>query len=218
MIGILGGTFDPIHYGHLRTALEVQQELSLSEVRFIPCGQPPHRPAPLATALQRLSMVRAAIAVHEAFVLDDREIKRDGPSYMVETLKSLKQDFPQESLCLILGTDAFNGIAQWHRWRTIFDYANVVVMQRPEMKHLDSKHLDSKHHVEINKHLLSQLKNRIVDADNLSTHENGAICFVSVTQLDISATKIRQQWQQGKDVQFLLPDSVLKLMQQQDIY
>lgn len=208
MIGILGGTFDPIHYGHLRTALDVQQRLSLREVRFIPCGQPPHRRAPLATPLQRLAMVRAAIAGQKTFVLDDREIKRDGPSYMVETLRSLKQDFKQESLCLILGTDAFNGLAEWHQWRTIFDYANVVVMQRPEMKHP----------LELNKHLLTQLKNRIVDADNLSTRENGAICFVPVTQLDISATKIRQQWQQGKDVQFLLPDSVLKLMQQQDIY
>lgn len=208
MIGILGGTFDPIHYGHLRTALEVQQKLSLSEVRFIPCGQPPHRRAPVATPLQRLAMVRAAISGQESFVLDDREIKRDGPSYMVETLESLKRDLPKESLCLILGTDAFNGLAQWYRWQTIFDYANVVVMQRPEMKRPH----------ELNKHLLTQLKNRIVEADNLRTCENGAICFVPVTQLDISATKIRQQWQQGKDVQFLLPDSVLKLMQQQDIY
>ena len=208
MIGILGGTFDPIHYGHLRTALEVKQKLSLKEVRFIPCGQPPHRPAPFATPIQRLAMVRAAIAEQEAFVLDDREIKRDGPSYMVETLKSLKQDFQQESLCLILGTDAFNGLAQWYQWQTIFDYANIVVMQRPEMRHP----------IKLNKHLLNQFKNSVVDADNLSTRENGAVCFVPVTQLDISATKIRQQWQQGKDVQFLLPDSVLKLMQQQDIY
>lgn len=208
MIGILGGTFDPIHYGHLRTALDVQQRLFLSEVRFIPCGQPPHRQAPVATPLQRLAMVRAAIADTRSFVLDDREMKRDGPSYMVDTLKSLKRDFKDDVLCLLLGTDAFNGLAQWHQWQTIFDFANIVVMQRPEMIG----------QVELNKRLLAELKHRIVDADSLKKHTNGAVCFVPVTQLDISATKIRQQWQQGKDVQFLLPDSVLKLMQQQDIY
>ena len=208
MIGILGGTFDPIHYGHLRTALDVQQRLSLSEVRFVPCGQPPHRDAPIATALQRLAMVRASVAPQSSFVVDDREMKRNGPSYMVETLKSLKCDFSGKTLCLLLGTDAFNGLAQWHQWQSIFDYANIVVMQRP----------DFKLQIELNKHLLAQLKNRIVDADNLKTHKNGAVCFVPVTQLDISATHIRQQWRQGKDVKFLLPDSVLKLMQQQDIY
>lgn len=208
MIGILGGTFDPVHYGHLRTALDVQQQLSLREVRFIPCGQPPHRYAPVASASQRLAMVRAAIAVRESFVADDREMKRDGPSYMVDTLKSLKHDFKSESLCLLLGTDAFNGLAQWYQWQDIFDFANIAVMQRPRMESP----------VELNQRLLAQLKKRIVDADNLKTHKNGAVCFVQVTQLDISATEIRQQWQQGKDIQFLLPDSVLKLMQQQDIY
>lgn len=218
MIGILGGTFDPIHYGHLRTALDVQQCLSLREVRFIPCGQPPHRQAPLATPLQRLAMVRAAIAARKSFVLDDREIKRDGPSYMVDTLKSLKHDFEDETLCLLLGTDAFNSLAQWHQWQTLFDFANIVVMQRPEIKGHAASNLDVLNHTEINKGLLAQLKNRVVASDSLKTHANGAITFIPVTQLDISATSIRQQWQQGKDIQFLLPDSVLTLIQQQDIY
>ena len=208
MIGILGGTFDPIHYGHLRTALDVQQRLSLDEVRFIPCGEPAHRNAPIAEPLQRLAMVRAAIAGQARFTADDREIRRDGPSYMVDTLISLKQDFKTEPLSLILGTDAFNGLAQWYQWQKIFDLANIVVMQRPAIKG----------QVELNKRLMAQLKHRFVDADNLKTRQNGGICFVPVTQLDISATKIRQQWQQNKDIQFLLPDSVLTLIQQQNIY
>ncbi|MCK5386650.1 MAG: nicotinate-nucleotide adenylyltransferase [Gammaproteobacteria bacterium] len=208
MIGILGGTFDPIHYGHLRTALDVQQRLSLDEVRFIPCGEPAHRNAPIAEPLQRLAMVRAAIAGQARFTADDREIRRDGPSYMVDTLISLKQDFKTEPLSLILGTDAFNGLAQWYQWQKIFDLANIVVMQRPARKG----------QVELNKRLMAQLKHRFVDADNLKTRQNGGICFVPVTQLDISATKIRQQWQQNKDIQFLLPDSVLTLIQQQNIY
>lgn len=208
MIGILGGTFDPIHNGHLRTALDVQQRLSLKEVRFIPCGEPPHRIKPVAEPTQRLAMVRAAIAGQEKFTLDDREIQRKGPSYMVDTLASLKQDFKDESLCLILGMDAFNGLQQWYQWQRIFDLANIVVMQRPDMKG----------QVELNKRQLLLVKDRLLDVDALKRKQNGGIAFVPVTQLDISATMIRQQWQQGKDIQFLLPDSVLTLIRQQNIY
>ena len=208
MIGILGGTFDPVHYGHLRSALDVQQCLSLDEIRFIPCGEPPHRTKPVAQPLQRLTMVRAAIAGVKGFTVDDRELRRDGPSYMVDTLISLKRDFKSETLCLILGTDAFNGLAQWHQWQDIFDLANIVVMQRPDITGT----------VELNKRLLAQLKHRIVDADNLKRNQHGAICFVPVTQLDISATVIRQYWQESKSIKFFLPDSVLTLIQQQNIY
>lgn len=208
MIGILGGTFDPIHFGHLRTALDVQESLSLDEVRFIPCGEPPHRMKPVAEPLQRLAMVRAAIAGQKYFTVDDREISRTGPSYMVDTLASLKQDFQSESLCLLLGTDAFNGLEQWHQWNDIFDLANIVVMQRP----------DRYGKLELNKRLLTLLKNRIVDSGDFTHHQNGAVCFVPVTQLDISATTIRQYWQDNKSIQFFLPDSVLTLIQQQNIY
>lgn len=208
MIGILGGTFDPIHYGHLRTALDVQQALSLDEVRFIPCGEPPHRNKPLADPLQRLSMVRAAIAGQEKFTVDDREIRRNGPSYMVDTLASLKQDFKDESLCLIIGTDAFNSLDQWYQWQRIFDLSNIVVMRRPAGEGQSG----------LNKRVYKQVKHRVVDKDELTKKQNGGICFVSVTQLDISATVIRQLWHQGNDIQFFLPDSVLRLIQQQNIY
>ena len=208
MIGILGGTFDPIHHGHLRTALDVQQCLALDEVRFIPCGEPAHRNKPIAEPLQRLAMVRAATAGQDKFTVDDREIRRDGPSYMVDTLTSLKKELKGETLCLILGVDAFNGLAQWHQWEKIFELSNIAIMQRPT----------TNGQFEINKALMKQLKERFVDADNLEAQKNGAICFVPVTQLDISATKIRQQWQRNKDIQFFLPDSVLTLIQQQNIY
>ena len=208
MIGILGGTFDPIHYGHLRTALDVQQCLSLSEVRFIPCGEPPHRNKPFAEPLQRLAMVRAAISAEKTFIADDREIRRHGPSYMVDTLASLKKDFKSESLCLILGTDAFNGLEQWYQWQRIFELANIAVMQRPTCHGK----------LELNKRILKLLEQRIVDAYNLKRYNNGKICFIPVTQLDISATTIRQYWQENKSIQFFLPDSVLTLIQQQNIY
>lgn len=208
MIGILGGTFDPIHFGHLRTALDVQQHLSLDEVRFIPCGEPAHRNKPVAEPLQRLAMVRAAISGQKKFRVDDREIRRDGPSYMVDTLTSLKQDFKEQSLCLILGSDAFNGLAQWYQWEKIFDLANIVVMRRPDV---DGK-------TTINKQLFKLIKHRLLDVDDLKRKQNGGISFVPVTQLEISATTIRQQWQQCNDIQFFLPDSVLTLIQQQNIY
>ncbi len=208
MIGILGGTFDPIHFGHLRTALDVQQCLSLDEVRFIPCGEPAHRSKPIAEPLQRLAMVRAAIAGQEKFTVDDREIRRDGPSYMVDTLTSLKQDFKDQSLCLILGTDAFNGLAQWYQWESIFELANIVVMRRADV---DGKAI-------INKQLFKLIKHRLLDVDDLKRKDNGGISFVPVTQLEISATVIRQQWQQCNEIQFFLPDSVLTLIQQQNIY
>jgi len=208
MIGVLGGTFDPIHYGHLRTALDVQQRLALDEVRFIPCGEPPHRNKPVAEPLQRLAMVRAAIAGQNKFIADDREIRRRGPSYMVDTLSSLKKDFKDKSLCLILGSDAFNGLEQWYQWNKIFDLANIVVMRRPS---IDGQ-------AKINKHLFSKIKGRMVDVDDLNKKQNGGVAFVPVTQLEISATEIRRQWQECKDIQFFLPDSVLTLIQQQNIY
>lgn len=208
MIGIFGGTFDPIHYGHLRTALDVQQALSLREVRFIPCGEPPHRAKPIAEPLQRLAMVRAAIAGQANFSVDDREIRRRGPSYMVDTLASLKDDLNSESLCLILGTDAFNGLPQWHCWQDIFNLANIVVMQRPAYNKA----------IDMDENLSSFVQQRQVNPEELTTKQQGAICWVPVTQLAISATAIRQQWQQGKDIRFYTPDAVLTLIRQQNIY
>lgn len=208
MIGILGGTFDPIHNGHVQTALDVQQCLSLDEIRFIPCGEPPHRQAPLASPLQRLSMVRAAIAGQEKFVADDREIRRQGQSYMLDTLISLKQDFKNETFCLLLGSDAFRGLEQWYQWNKIFDFANIVIMQRPETGG-DIKLSDT---------FYSKIKHRFVGVDKFKEKRNGGICFVPVTQIDISSTYIRQQWYQNNDIQFLLPEPVLTLIQQQNIY
>ena len=116
-IGLFGGTFDPIHYGHLRTAFELWQELRLTEVRFMPTGSPPHREQPYASPEMRLSMVKAAVASQPAFVVDDREVRRTGVSYSVDTLTEVRKEFPDRSLCLLLGMDAFLGLPNWHRWR-----------------------------------------------------------------------------------------------------
>ena len=117
LIGVLGGTFDPIHFGHLRPALEILQALELDEIRFVPCRIPAHRATPSITAEQRLALVRLATAGQPGFVADDRELRRAGPSYMVDTLTSLRAEVGDAPLCLILGTDAFRELLSWRRWR-----------------------------------------------------------------------------------------------------
>ncbi len=131
MIGIFGGTFDPVHYGHLRPALEVQQALGLAEVRFVPLAEAVHRGQPAGTAAQRLAMVRAAVAGQPGFVVDDREIRRGGRSYTLDTLKDMRAEKPQTPLCLFVGGDAFEEFLTWHEPLGILDLAHVVVMRRP---------------------------------------------------------------------------------------
>ena len=130
-IGIFGGTFDPIHYGHLRTAFELLQALRLTEVRFMPAGNPPHRESPVANAEVRLQMVMAATEGQHGFLVDDREIRREGPSYSVDTLATLRAEHPDRSLCLIVGMDAFLGLPKWYQWREILQLSHVVVAHRP---------------------------------------------------------------------------------------
>ena len=128
MIGIFGGTFDPIHFGHLRCALEIAEQLELSEVRMLPCGQPPHRTAPQAAPEQRRQALELALAGQSLLSLDTRELERPGPSYMVDTLVALRAEVGQRSLCLILGQDAFNGLASWDRWELVPELACVQVV------------------------------------------------------------------------------------------
>ena len=122
-IGIFGGTFDPIHYGHLRTAFEMLQALQLTEIRFFPSGDPPHRGETYADAVSRAEMVRVAIMQQPGFTIDDRELRRDGPSYTIDTLAELREELPGHSLSLIVGMDAFLGLETWHRWDEILGLA-----------------------------------------------------------------------------------------------
>jgi len=127
LIGINGGTFDPIHYGHLRPALEVQQQLGLDQVLFVPCYQPVHRVLPQASAEQRSTMIELAIENQPSFKLEKTEIERGGPSYMVDTLASLKQRKPETSLVLMMGTDTFAQFHRWHDWQGILQLANLAI-------------------------------------------------------------------------------------------
>ncbi|MDH3954815.1 MAG: nicotinate-nucleotide adenylyltransferase [Gammaproteobacteria bacterium] len=196
-IGILGGTFDPIHYGHLRTAFELLQTLHFEEVRFIPCGSPPHRGVTFAPATLRLDMVRLATRNEPNFVVDDRELRREGPSYSIDTLASLREEFPDRSLCLITGMDAFLGLPTWHRWDEILDFAHIVVAHRPGWRAPDEGALGAllaEYRAEYEKDLREKLQ--------------GSIYVHAVTQLEIASTGIRKLVADGYDPRYLMPDSV----------
>lgn len=207
MIGIFGGTFDPVHFGHLRPALEVQQALHLQEVRFIPAGQPPHRDQPFASSTQRLAMLKAAIVDQPGFVVDERELRRPGPSYMVDTLVSLRSEMETEPLCLILGYDAFLGLTSWHQWQRLIELAHLVITHRPGWNHDD-----------LPDELQSLLQQHAMATMKLAEVPAGGISFVEVTQLDISATRIREQIRVGQDVRYLLPESVYEMIREQNLY
>lgn len=200
MIGIYGGTFDPVHFGHLRTALEVREALHLDEVRFIPCRQPPHRAEPVASPQLRVEMLRQAVADEAGFVVDTREIDRPGPSYMIDTLASLRAELGAATpLGLILGEDAFLGLPGWHRWRELTDFAHLVVMTRPGAP------------AEWPAALATHLHDRMAaDANSLRAAPCGSVRFQPVTALDISATRIRELLRAGRSARYLLPDAVLE--------
>lgn len=206
-IGLLGGTFDPIHFGHLRTALELQQALDLAEVRFIPCYQPVHRKLPIATPEQRLAMVRCAIRDEPALTVDDCEIQRQTPSYSVETLEILRQKYPETPLCLIMGIDAFLGFPSWHRYNDILSLAHLIIAHRPQYQIPSSG-------------IVTVLLKERLKQDPIAIHEKlgGYILLHPVTPLEISATDIRKQIATGKNPRYLLPDSAYQYIQQHGVY
>jgi nicotinate-nucleotide adenylyltransferase len=206
-IGIFGGTFDPIHYGHLRTAFELQQALRLGEIRFLPAGNPPHRDQTIASTEQRVAMVSAAIAGQPGFILDDRETRREGPSYSVDTLATLRADFPQRPLCLIIGMDAFLGLPKWHQWRDILQLSHLVVAHRPGWRAPTMGPLGEL--------LVDRGTGRI---DDLHEALAGRIYIHAVTQLEISSTEVRKLIAAGRDPRYLMPDSVRDIIEKSGCY
>lgn len=206
-MGVFGGTFDPVHYGHLRTAFEMLQALRFDEVRFIPCGDPPHRRRTYADAIRRFEMVRVATEGQPGFVVDDRELLREGPSYSVDTLAALRSEFPSRSLALIIGMDAFLGLPGWYQWREILQLAHIVVANRPGWRAPDKGPLG--------KLLADRGTHRIED---LHQTKSGHIFIHDVTQLEISSTEIRELVAAGRDPRFLMPDTVRDVIKSSGCY
>ncbi|GFZ60439.1 putative nicotinate-nucleotide adenylyltransferase [Pseudomonas amygdali pv. eriobotryae] len=206
-IGMLGGTFDPVHIGHLRGALEVAELLELDELRLTPSARPPHRDMPSVTAEDRLAMVQSAVAGVSPLTVDDRELKRDKPSYTLDTLESMRAELaPQDQLFLLLGWDAFCGLPTWHRWEELLEHCHIVVLQRPDA---DSESPDA---------MRNLLAARAVSDPKALKGPGGHITFVWQTPLSVSATQIRQLLASGKSVRFLVPDAVLAYIDARGLY
>ncbi|MDD5391206.1 MAG: nicotinate-nucleotide adenylyltransferase [Gallionellaceae bacterium] len=212
-LALLGGTFDPIHFGHLRLAEELAEVLEIEQVRFIPAGRPPHRGQPRAEARHRLEMARLAIASNPRFVLDEREFHRAAPSYSVDTLSDLRAELPVATpLVLFMGADAFMGLTTWHEWRRLFELAHIAVAHRPGFSAAawEDALPDSL------RRLLA--KQRVEQAGEILEKPAGRIFLHSITQLDISASQIRDRALRGKSLRYLLPDAVIAYLNENHLY
>ena len=209
-LGIFGGTFDPIHCGHLRLAEEMADAIGLERVVFIPAGQPPHRQQPRIAARHRFEMVRRAVEGNPRFAVDDREVSSPNPSYTVDTLTALRAEWgPEQALWLLLGADAFHGLPQWHRWQQLFELANIAVASRPTGANVATEHLPEPLQREVSKRQLSDVS---------GAGPAGAVLRQQMTPLDISATAIRATLARQRSVRYLLPDAVLNYINEHQLY
>ena len=200
-IGVFGGTFDPVHFGHLRIALDALESLGLDQVRLIPLAHAVHRDQPEAPGALRLQMLQAAVAGRDDLVADDRELRRAGPSYTIDTLRSLRIDFPSATLWLLLGSDAFAGFSSWRDPEGILATANIAVLQRPGHGARKDAQASAK---------------QTQDPPNAPLH--GQVVFCPVTQLDIASSDIRARIAAGHSADFLAPPAVLALAARHRLY
>jgi nicotinate-nucleotide adenylyltransferase len=207
LIGLLGGTFDPVHYGHLQPARLAKQQLDFDEFRLLPCHQPAHRDQPVASAPQRLRMLELALQEFPELILDNRELLRDGPSYSFDTLRSLHAEFPEASFCWMLGLDAFCGFDQWHRWREVLELTHLLVVQRPgfmadfpdELADLVARH-------------------QISDAREMRRSTGGKVFMIELNAPDISSTHLRECMSRSEPVTGLVPKPVEEWLNENPIY
>lgn len=206
-IGILGGTFDPVHCGHLRLALEIREQLSLDVVRLLPASNPQLREAPRADASRRLELLTAAVDGVPGLEVDARELDRGGPTYTVDTLESLRREFPDTVLVFILGMDSFQSLDRWHRWQELPDLAHLAVAHRPGGALPGPGPIAD---------LLAQ--RRCDDVASLAAKPAGRIMICTPPLLDISATRVRALVAEGRSIRFLVPDKVIELINRTECY
>jgi nicotinate-nucleotide adenylyltransferase len=207
-VGVLGGTFDPVHNGHLRLAQECLESLKLAEVRLIPVHSPPHRAPPIASPAQRLRMVEIAVRGASGLVADGRELQRGGSSYTIETLEPLRREAGTRPLCLLMGMDAFRQINTWRRWTALLDYAHIIVVDRPGKEPRFDDREVAKLFVE----------HAAPGPDALHASPAGRILKLNAPLLDVSATRIRELIATGRDPRGLLPDGVIDYIMREKLY
>lgn len=202
LIGIFGGTFDPIHNGHLQSVVSLLDELSFNRIHLLPSATPPHRSPTQSSAEHRLRMVELAIEPYSLLFADDRECNREGKSYTIDTLKSFRAEFPNDSLVFIVGMDAYLNMQGWKQWQDFLEYAHIVVMQRPGY--------------EIEPSWGDEFVTHATDSINNSL--NGSIYFAQTKRLDISSTKIREKLYSEQCVKAQLPEAIINYISQHKLY
>ncbi|NOY74085.1 MAG: nicotinate-nucleotide adenylyltransferase [Gammaproteobacteria bacterium] len=210
VIAVMGGMFDPVHIGHLRSAIEVLSSFKFKELRLVPCARPPHRQSALASAEHRINMLRQAISWNDKLVIEECEVWRTTASYTIETLRYIKTVMHGAPLCLIVGEDAFRSLPTWHQWRELFSLANILVLQRSGV---ESGLQD------ISDELDAALAGRVnSEQENFLKSRAGNIFFYPVTQLQISSTRIRTLLAAEENVKYLVPDAVINYIAEHDLY
>lgn len=210
LVGIFGGTFNPIHFGHLRMAQELASVLAMDEVKFIPSANPPHKDNVMVSAEHRSAMVKLAIADNPLFSLDELELNREGSSYTIDTLVSLRESLGQDSsLCLMMGSDAFVNLNTWCRWQELLDYAHIVLVQRPSAEPQEAFPTEVE----------ALLRDHYTDQHtDLANENSGGIIIQSITGQDISATGVRGMFGRGESVRHLIHDEVGSYIQRHHLY
>ena len=207
-VGVFGGTFNPVHYGHLRSALELVERLQLTQLRLMPCAVPPHREQPGCSAQHRAAMVELAVAAEPALACDTRELARAGVSYTIDSLIELRTELGRDtSLCLVMGCDAVLDISAWHRWQELLEWAHIVVIARPGWQ------------LPAAGAVAQWLQtHRLAPGKNLHDSAAGRIVVEELRPLAISSTEIRDLLASGHSVRYLLPEPVLDYIQKHSLY
>ena len=206
-MALFGGTFDPVHYGHLRCADEVRQTLGLKTLYLLPAGSPPHRGQPQATVEQRLQMLQLACQEFPSLKIDDRETRRHGPSYMVDTLQEIRTSHGDQPILLLIGQDAANLLQTWYQWERLFELASLVILTRPGS------------HSRYTPEVAEQMRSRSVKAvHDLLNSTSGSVFHLQVESIDVSASKIKDYIRSGQDPGPMLPAAILEYIRQNRLY
>ncbi|WP_223670108.1 nicotinate-nucleotide adenylyltransferase [Kangiella shandongensis] len=204
---ILGGTFDPVHFGHLRMTQEMLNRFPHANVSLMPAAYPPHRPEPGATPQQRIEMLQLVLAQYPQLGVDARELERQEPSYSVVTLREIRQEVADDCVVFLMGTDAFAKLDQWYEWQKLIKLTNILVVGRPSSELPTTGTVADFYH-----------QYALDDLSELPSYSHGKIGFCQMPQLDISSSYIREQINQGFSPRFLLPDGILDYMYQHGLY